>query len=156
MEIRIGQGIDIHKIKEKKNHSQKLGGISFLLNYEIIANSDGDIILHSLSSAIAGALGFEELGYYFPDDKEFTKNMNSKLIFDFYFAKMKELNFTFSNIDMTIICEKIIFKEIKNEILENLKKICLTNNVSLKATRFEEDKKMMECHTTILICKNNT
>lgn len=48
----IGQGFDQHKLIKKINSSIVLGGIKVKCNYQIIAHSDGDVILHSLSNAI--------------------------------------------------------------------------------------------------------
>ncbi|MEG1010108.1 MAG: 2-C-methyl-D-erythritol 2,4-cyclodiphosphate synthase, partial [Clostridia bacterium] len=73
----IGHSVDIHKLEYKVNTLQKLGGIEFLLNYEIVAHSDGDIILHSIAEAILGALGLEDLGHYFSDKDDNNKNLNS-------------------------------------------------------------------------------
>jgi len=39
-----------------------LGGVNFKVEYQIVAHSDGDIILHTISEAILGALGLGDLG----------------------------------------------------------------------------------------------
>lgn len=151
--IKIGQGIDIHNLIRKQTH-QKLGGVCFLLDYKIEAHSDGDIILHSISSAIAGALALKDLGSYFPDNKKETKNMDSLMILDFYLNLMKKEKYFISNLDITIICEKIIFKDLKDEIVLFLSEKLKTKNISLKATRYEKDCNQIQCNSIILLQKN--
>lgn len=150
--IKIGNGIDIHKIK-KSNDKQKLGGISFDLGYKVMAFSDGDIILHSISSAILGALSLGDLGSYYSDKDNKNKNIDSQIIINNMLKIMEESSYVISNIDITIICEYIYFANIKNSILANLKNILKTNNVSIKATRFEKDESMIEVHTVLLLTK---
>ena len=56
------------------------------------------------------------------------------------------------NIDLTIICEKIILKDIKNHIKESLKVLTKCENINVKATRFEQpDCMMIGCHSVILV-----
>ncbi|MDE5774959.1 MAG: 2-C-methyl-D-erythritol 2,4-cyclodiphosphate synthase, partial [Malacoplasma sp.] len=98
----IGNGIDIHKII-KSNKPQKLGGLTFNLGYEIIAHSDGDIIFHSLSSAILGALSLDDLGTYFPDTDLKNKNLNSLVILEKTMQLLDEFGFQIVNVDITLI-----------------------------------------------------
>ena len=53
MKVAIGQ--DSHRI-DYNNSSKKLilGGIEFEENYSIIANSDGDVVLHAITNAVSG------------------------------------------------------------------------------------------------------
>ena len=148
--ITIGQGIDYHKIIEKKNNQIKLGGYSFNSNYTIVAHSDGDLVLHSISNAILGALCCGDIGEYFKDTDIQNKNIDSKKILDFCLEKLNGRKIV--NIDLTIICEKIILKDIKNHIKESLKALTKCENINIKATRFEQpDCMMIGCHSVILV-----
>ena len=53
MKVAIGQ--DSHRI-DYNNSSKKLilGGIEFEEDYSIIANSDGDVVLHAITNAVSG------------------------------------------------------------------------------------------------------
>ncbi|MDE6893888.1 MAG: 2-C-methyl-D-erythritol 2,4-cyclodiphosphate synthase [Malacoplasma sp.] len=147
----IGNGIDIHKIV-KSNKPQKLGGLSFNLGYEIIAHSDGDIIFHSLSSAILGALSLDDLGTYFPDTDLKNKNLNSLVILEKAMQSLNEFGFQIVNVDITLISDFIFLKEIKNEIKKNLEKL-LKTKISLKGTRFEENVEKVQVNTVLLLSK---
>lgn len=152
--MKIGQGIDIHNIVESKE-LQKLAGVEFDLGYKILGHSDGDIILHAISSAISGALSLEDIGTYFSDKDEKNRNLDSLKILNFFIDKMNQENYLISNIDITIICENIIFKNIKHQIISHLKTILNTNNLSLKATRFEKESNQIQCNVLLLLEKNN-
>ncbi len=53
MKVAIGQ--DSHKIDDKnKDKKLVLGGIEFKENYSLVANSDGDVVLHAVTNAISG------------------------------------------------------------------------------------------------------
>ena len=53
MKVAIGQ--DSHKI-DYNNSNKKLilGGVEFEENFSLLANSDGDVILHAITNAISG------------------------------------------------------------------------------------------------------
>ncbi|RXY96865.1 2-C-methyl-D-erythritol 2,4-cyclodiphosphate synthase [Malacoplasma penetrans] len=152
MKYKIGNGIDIHKIKKEKC-KQRLAGLDFELDYKIIAHSDGDIILHSISSAILGALSLQDLGTYFSDTDSKNKNLDSLEILSMCLNELKKQDYSISNVDITIICEYIIFKDIKDQIKSNLEKLLNNTEISLKATRYEEDKNMIQVNTVLLINK---
>lgn len=154
MNFKIGQGIDIHNIKDKKCF-QKLGGVEFALDYQIEAHSDGDIIIHSICSAICGALSLSDIGTYFSDNDKKNKNLDSIKMLDYFLKAMELENYEIGNIDVTIICEKIYFKNLKEKILVNLKKILQTNFISLKATRFEKDIMQIQCNTVLFLKEKN-
>lgn len=62
MKVAIGQ--DSHRF-DKENQGEKnlvLGGVIFEEGYPLMANSDGDVILHALTNAISGITGTNILG----------------------------------------------------------------------------------------------
>ena len=105
--LRISHGIDYHNLIYKKNNIQPLGGIKFLIDYSIQAHSDGDIIIHSISNAILGALGIGDIGEWFSDREDKNINLNSLEILEFAFKKCLNLNYKIINIDLTIITDHI-------------------------------------------------
>lgn len=137
---KIGQGIDIHKLKKGKKII--LAGQEYDSDYSIDAYSDGDIILHSLSSAILGAISLNDLGTYFPDNNLANKNRSSMDFVKFSLKEMSKRNLEFENIDINIICEQIIFKAMVPTIKISLSGITNCSNISVKATRFEDDANM--------------
>lgn len=149
---RIGNSIDIHNLVES-DQMQKLAGKLFEVGYKIIAHSDGDIILHAISEAILGALGLGDLGDYFSDNDDKNKNINSEIILDYALNKLKTYNYQIVNLDISIISELIYFKPIKNDLKFQICQLLNTDNVNIKATRFEKESFQIQCNCAILLKK---
>lgn len=149
---KIGNSIDIHNLIKSSN-SQKLGGISFALGYIIEAHSDGDIIFHAISEAILGALCLGDLGDFFSDKDVANKNMDSLNILTLAMNYLNKYGYKIQNLDLTIICENIVFNNKKVLIKENLIKILETDFINIKATRFEKQSNQIQCNCAILLKK---
>ena len=147
----IGQGFDQHKLIKKANSFIFLGGYKFKSNYQVVAHSDGDVVLHSLSNAILGSVQQGDIGEYFKDNEPKNKNLDSKEILKFCLKKISEAKIV--NVDLTIQCENFIFKDIKKDIQKSLMKLLKCKKVNVKATRFEEKSDLIACHSIILINK---
>ncbi|MFN3603825.1 MAG: 2-C-methyl-D-erythritol 2,4-cyclodiphosphate synthase [Leptonema sp. (in: bacteria)] len=160
---RIGQGIDFHQLALKKNHPKPLilGGIEIESELSIIAHSDGDIIIHSLADAILGALGEADIGEYFPDTIQETKNLDSKIILRKALHKIKEQNYSIVNMDITLITEEPKIKNFREKIKENLASLCNLSKtqIALKATTTEKKgfigrKEGIGCLAVVLLKKD--
>ncbi len=147
----IGQGFDQHKLIKKANSHIVLGGYKIKSNYQIIAYSDGDVVLHSLSNAILGCIQGGDIGEYFKDTDPQNKNLDSSKILKFCLKKLNRKKIV--NVDLTIQCENITFKYIKKDIKQNLIKLLNCKKVNVKATRFEEKSNLIACHSIVLINK---
>lgn len=149
MSFFIGEGIDIHQLIKQKSQI-KLGGFSFNSEWKIKAHSDGDVVLHSINNAILGALNKGDIGDYFPDTSSKNKNLDSsKILFkalSFLNSKQKIVN-----IDLTIICQNIIFKNLKTKIQNSLIKLIKCKHINVKCTRFEQKQNLICCKSIVLI-----
>ena len=76
--IRIGHAYDLHRLEEGRRLI--LGGIEIPFHLGLQGHSDADCLTHALADAILGGLGLPDIGHYFPDDKEETKDLDSRLI----------------------------------------------------------------------------
>ncbi|MCQ3914271.1 MAG: 2-C-methyl-D-erythritol 2,4-cyclodiphosphate synthase [Mycoplasmoidaceae bacterium] len=146
----IGFGKDIHKITKAKSKIV-LGGYECQSNYKIIAVSDGDLVLHSVADAILGACQGGDIGIAFPDTDVKCKKMNSKLILNYALTMAKRKNLSIGNIDITIVCDKIMIQPIRKHIVASLKKLLKTKKINVKATRFEQDLNLIECDSIVLM-----
>ena len=75
-EYRTGIGTDIHRLVEGRE--LKLGGVHIPYEKGLLAHSDGDVVLHAVIDAIAGAAGLGDIGMLFPDSDPQFKNIDSK------------------------------------------------------------------------------
>jgi len=134
MKLRIGNGIDVHKLSP--GESLLLGGIKIQSSVSIVAHSDGDILIHALVDSILGALSLGDIGTYFPSDDLNYKNIDSSTFLNFSLQEMEKLKYKILNTDLTVILQSPSIKEYNNEIRKNLSTILGINlsQVSLKAT----------------------
>lgn len=104
MDIRIGQGVDFHKLEEGLD--LWIGGILIPSGKGAIAHSDGDVLIHSICDAILGAAGLRDIGYHFPDTDERFKNIDSKELLIKCIELVRLNGYSLSNIDSTVCLEK--------------------------------------------------
>ncbi|WP_239498722.1 2-C-methyl-D-erythritol 2,4-cyclodiphosphate synthase [Spiroplasma citri] len=123
--------------------------------YQVEAVSDGDILLHTISEAIIGALGLGDLGEWFD---ETNKKINSQLILKKALTLMAEQNYQISNIDTTIIIDEPRLQKHKKAIKTNLQKLLQISaeKINLKATTTEQNfPNIIQSYTTLLLLKEN-
>ena len=104
MNIRIGQGIDFHRLETGLD--LWLGGVKIPSEKGCVAHSDGDVLLHAICDALLGAAGLRDIGYYFPDTDNKYKNIDSKILLKNIFDLISQKGYSVINIDTTICLEK--------------------------------------------------
>ncbi len=152
----VGFAKDIHNLKSSKKGNNILGGVNLdNTDFEIVAHSDGDLILHAIASSLLGAMGSHiTIGELFPDDICETKNMDSKEIVKTVLDLLKKEGYSINNVDITIVCQQIMLKQYLKDIKESLKKLLKIDHVGIKCTRFEDEKNMqIECDVICLLNK---
>lgn len=138
MNIRIGQGIDFHRLE--KGIRLWLGGINIPSEKGCLAHSDGDVLLHAICDAMLGAAGFEDIGHQFPDTDPQYKNIDSKILLKRSFDLIRDKGFSIVNIDSTVCLEKPKIAPFIPEMKSVISKILVTlpENISIKATTTEK------------------
>ena len=159
MDIKIGQGIDIHKLANRE--SLILGGIKINSPKGIVGHSDGDIILHALVDSILGALSLGDIGDSFPSNEKKWENVDSVVFLDYAIERMKYFNYRILNTDITIILQSPTIRKYKNKIKQNISSLLniKINQISIKATTtdrlgFIGEKKGIACFATTLLINN--
>jgi 2-C-methyl-D-erythritol 2,4-cyclodiphosphate synthase len=138
MNIRIGQGIDFHRLEKGLN--LWLGGINIPSEKGCVAHSDGDVLLHAICDALLGAAGLRDIGYYFPDTSQDFKNIDSKVLLKKTFTLVMDKGFSVINIDSTVCLERPKISSFIQEMRTVISAIVETepDNVSIKATTTEK------------------
>jgi len=126
--MRVGLGQDSHKIKLKTKNSKlktsRLGGIE-LKNWEIVANSDGDVILHALCNALSSAIGGDSLGTW-ADEMCLQQDItNSQEFVKEIMKKVKNKGYRINNVSISIEAKKprlslTAFQKMKTKISQLL------------------------------------
>ena len=157
-QFKVGFGYDIHRLKKGTNIV--LGGLSFPSTKKIVAHSDGDIILHSLSNALLSSIGKEDIGYFFNDQKEETKNMSSKDILSFSLDLLNKEGYKLNNVVITIITQEPKINPIRGKLLSSLSSLLSVDkkDISIHAGTKESCGevglgKAIECYSTISVIK---
>jgi 2-C-methyl-D-erythritol 2,4-cyclodiphosphate synthase len=138
MNIRIGQGIDFHRLETGLD--LWLGGVKIPSEKGCVAHSDGDVLLHAICDALLGAAGLRDIGYYFPDTDNQYKNIDSKILLKSTFDLISQKGYNVINIDTTICLEKPKISSFIQEIKNCISHIIKTepDNVAVKATTTEK------------------
>ena len=137
MNLRIGQGIDFHRLET--GLELWLGGVHITSVKGCVAHSDGDVLLHAICDSLLGAAGLRDIGYYFPDTDSKYKNIDSKILLKNTFDLVKQEGYQIVNIDSTICLEKPKISSYIQEMKNIISAIVETNpeNVAVKATTTE-------------------
>ena len=104
MEIRIGNGYDVHALRE--GLPMWLGGVRIPSETGFVAHSDGDVAIHALCDALLGALALGDIGHLFPDTSDEWKGIDSKILLSKVTALVRERGYRVGNADITIALQR--------------------------------------------------
>jgi 2-C-methyl-D-erythritol 2,4-cyclodiphosphate synthase len=138
MKIRIGQGIDFHRLEP--GLKLWLGGINIPSEKGCVAHSDGDVLIHAICDALLGAAGLQDIGHYYPDSSSEFKGIDSKILLKRTFGLISEKGYNIINIDCTVCLEKPKIAPYIPEMRNTVSALLSTGpeNVAIKATTTEK------------------
>ncbi|RUM59147.1 MAG: 2-C-methyl-D-erythritol 2,4-cyclodiphosphate synthase [Persephonella sp.] len=119
--FRIGIGFDLHRLEEGKKLI--IGGVIIPYEKGFIAHSDGDILFHSITDALLGAVGYGDIGELFPDNDNRWKDADSSTFLKEAKRIVDSLGYEIVNIDSVIILQKPKIKPYRELIRENTAKV---------------------------------
>ncbi|MHB1679748.1 MAG: 2-C-methyl-D-erythritol 2,4-cyclodiphosphate synthase [bacterium] len=102
---------------EEQNKPLYLGGVLIENHIGTAAHSDGDAVLHSLTDALLGAAGLNDIGTLFPDNIESTKNISSVFMLKESYKIIQDKGYSIINIDITIITQTPKIKDYKEKMI---------------------------------------
>lgn len=102
--IRVGQGFDVHQLVEGRPCI--IGGVRIPYEKGLLGHSDADVLLHTVSDAILGALGLGDIGKHFPDTDPAFKDADSMKLLEHVWQLAVERGYRLGNIDCTIIAQR--------------------------------------------------
>ena len=137
MDIRIGQGYDVHALSA--GLPMWLGGVQIPSEVGFVAHSDGDVAIHALCDALLGALALGDIGHHFPDTSAEWKGVDSKLLLRKVCALVAEQGYSVSNVDITIALQAPKIGRFVPQMRETLAGVMGigVDRVSVKATTTE-------------------
>ena len=137
MEIRIGNGYDVHALAE--GLPMWLGGVRIPSETGFVAHSDGDVAIHALCDALLGALALGDIGHLFPDTSDEWKGIDSKILLGKVMDLVRKKGWQVGNVDVTIALQRPKLAPHILSMRETLAPILGvgTDAVSVKATTTE-------------------
>lgn len=103
MNLRIGEGWDVHRLVEGRKLI--LGGVHIPFEKGLLGHSDADALLHAITDAILGGAGLGDIGTHFPDTDARFKGADSGVLLQEAVRRVHEAGFAVSNVDSTVIAQ---------------------------------------------------
>lgn len=103
MDIRLGNGYDVHRFGP--GDSVILCGVEIPHEKTLQGHSDADVGMHAVTDAIYGALAQGDIGQHFPPSDPQWKGAASEIFLRHAANLAREMGFTLSNVDCTLVCE---------------------------------------------------
>ena len=104
MNIRVGQGYDVHQLVEGRDLI--LGGVNIPFEKGLLGHSDADALLHAITDALLGAAGLGDIGSHFPDTAAEFKDADSRVLLREAYQSVQALSWKVVNVDTTVIAQK--------------------------------------------------
>jgi len=102
--IRVGQGFDVHQLVEGR--PLIIGGVHIPYEKGLLGHSDADVLLHTITDAILGALALGDIGKHFPDTDNAYKDADSVELLRKVWEMVVARGYKLGNVDATIIAQK--------------------------------------------------
>lgn len=107
MNIRIGQGFDVHRFSEPESgRALVLMGCPIPHDRGLLGHSDADVMLHALMDALLGAAGLGDIGQHFPDTDPAYRGADSARLLEVVMASVKAAGWRVVNADVCLIGER--------------------------------------------------
>ncbi len=103
MEIRVGQGFDVHALVPGR--PLILAGVNIPHETGLMGHSDANVLLHAITDALLGAAGLDDIGTHFPDSNADFKNADSRVLLREVVTTIKSKGWKIVNVDATVIAQ---------------------------------------------------
>lgn len=138
MNIRIGNGYDIHRLVSER--PLILGGVNIPHSLGLLGHSDADVLTHAVMDAMLGALSLGDIGHYFPPTDPQWAGADSLVLLSKVHQLILERGWEVGNIDSVVVAERPKLKphieKMRSKIAEVLQ--IEPHQVGIKATTNEK------------------
>ncbi len=138
MNIRIGNGYDIHRLTTGRKLI--LGGVEIPHTQGLLGHSDADALTHAIMDALLGALSLGDIGLYFPPDDPQWAGADSQRLLAQVHQLIRDRGWHISNIDSVVIAEQPKLKPHIHTMCDRLAKTLAIepDQIGIKATTHEK------------------
>jgi len=102
--LRIGQGIDYHRLVEGRK--LVLGGVEIPFEKGLEGHSDADALLHAVCDALLGAAALGDIGRHFPDTDPAWRGRDSMFFLKAVREKVEAAGWRVGNVDATLLLQR--------------------------------------------------
>lgn len=103
MNIRIGQGYDVHALVPGRKLI--LGGVDIPHSVGLLGHSDADVLLHAITDAILGAAALGDIGRMFPDTDPRYSGADSRVLLRGAMDAVRAAGWQVGNVDATVVAQ---------------------------------------------------
>ena len=137
MDIRIGNGYDIHRLGPDR--PLILGGVTIPHSLGLLGHSDADVLPHAIMDAMLGALSLGDIGRYFPPTDAQWKGANSLELLDQVHQMVNAQGWTIGNVDTVVVAEQPKLKPPYSTMQQRLAELLTLATIQLliKATTYD-------------------
>ena len=145
--LRTGIGYDVHRFAEPQPDDPsatagtiRLGGVDVPYHRQLLAHSDGDVLLHAIMDALLGAAGLGDIGERFPDTDPAYKGADSLALLREVARMLAERGYALCNVDATLIGQEPKIAPYKKAMEEAIAGAlgCTSGQINVKGTTTEK------------------
>jgi len=136
-DLRTGMGYDVHKYGQGR--PMRLGGVPIPGAPEVLAHSDGDVLLHALADAVLGCACLGDIGQHFSDKDPKFEGISSAILLQQVLDMARGVGCAPCHADVTIVAQVPKLAPYREEIRKNIARLMglPTARVNVKATTEE-------------------
>ncbi|QLE56245.1 2-C-methyl-D-erythritol 2,4-cyclodiphosphate synthase [Nostoc sp. TCL26-01] len=138
MNIRIGNGYDIHRLVSDR--ALILGGVQIPHELGLLGHSDADVLTHAIMDAMLGALSLGDIGHYFPPTDPQWAGADSLVLLNQVHQLILAQGWQIGNIDSVVVAERPKLKPHIKTMRDKLATVLglQPNQIGIKATTNEK------------------
>jgi 2-C-methyl-D-erythritol 2,4-cyclodiphosphate synthase len=120
VEVRVGQGFDVHPFVDDAERPLVLGGVVFDSERALRGHSDADVIAHACTDALLGAAGLGDIGELFPDTDDAYAGADSIELLAEATRRVRAEGWVPGNVDVSIVTDHPKLAPRRQEMQERL------------------------------------
>lgn len=120
VEVRVGQGFDVHPFVDDPDRPLVLGGVVFDSDRALRGHSDADVIAHACTDALLGAAGLGDIGELFPDTDDAYEGADSIELLAEATRRVRAAGWIPGNVDVSIVTDHPKLAPKRREMQERL------------------------------------
>lgn len=103
MNIKVGQGLDVHKLVGGR--PLVLGGVTIPFDRGLEGHSDADVLVHAICDALLGAAALGDIGQHFPDTDPAYRDIDSLVLLAETGKLLARKGYAIGNLDAVVIAQ---------------------------------------------------